>query len=268
MTHSSHSWAPWGQLPTRSIHGRLILRTLNVPTFATLTPWVTFDVERWYLRDWVTSFSVWMPDIVVGVGDRVAVAGNAYHTEVGDFSGQSGEVELCTLVPDGELSPADWDTRLGATIVATGPPPGPPTTLPRVEGTKIFGEQTEPCPPTVLSNDVDDERRLRAGAACFLAEVGAGRSVTWDVLVPTIEGDPVPTRYNFDGESVTITSDYTYDMFSNGGVFEQRCIGVVPTAWLPEGSECTKRAGTGSAPTACRDIDRAASWSSSLDDRC
>ena len=64
-------------------------------------------------------------------------------------------------------------------------------------------------------------------------------------MARTVEGDPVPTRYEFDGTRVTITTDFTRDSFGNGGVEEQRCDGVRRTRFLPEGVECSLFGGDG-----------------------
>lgn len=110
---------------------------------------------------------------------------------------------------------------------------------------KVFGEQSEPCPATVLTNSIDDDKKIEDGANCFMDEFEAGRTVTWDVLVPTVEGDPIPTRYEFDGESVTITTDASHDRFGRGGVQERRCDGVRRTARLPDGIDCDSSSGDG-----------------------
>lgn len=106
------------------------------------------------------------------------------------------------------------------------------------EGSLVFGDQEGPCTATILRNEIEDERDVDEGAACFLGEVDAERAVVWDVLAPTVEGDPILIRYDFDGETVTITTDSTRDEFGNGRVTAQRCEGVQPTRWLPEGVEC------------------------------
>lgn len=213
------------------------------PEVATPTSWVTFTVERWYLNDWGTTFAVWLPDIAVVVGQRLAVGGNAYHTEVNGFSGQSGEVDFCSPMPDNEASLSAWDQQLGASM-----PPAPvasSTTTVALPATKVFGEHVGACAPTTLDNGPDDQQLLGAGAACFLAEHEAGRPVVWDVLIPTDEGDPIVNRFDYDGTEVTITTDYTFDNFGSGGVIEERCAGVVSTTWLPDGADCTTSTGAG-----------------------
>ncbi len=227
----------------------------NRPEAAVPTTWVTFDVDRWYFNDWGTTFSVWMPDFDVVVGQRLAVGGNAYHTEVGDFSGQSGEVEFCSPVTDDEMTPAEWDARFGEPF-APAPASASTTTAP-APATKVFGDQSSPCAPTVLSNGPDDPEMAETGATCLLSEIEAGRPVVWDVLMPTVEGDPIVTRYEFDGATVTITADYSFDTFGSGGVIEQRCAAIRPSrssrtagayGWLPEGVSCTTSSGEGFQP--------------------
>ena len=212
------------------------------PAVPTATRWVTFEVERWYLNDWGRTFSVWMPDITVTPDQRIAVGGNAFFTQVGDFAGQSGEVEFCAALGEGEASPDDWSAALGEPFA---PSSTVPSTTVVLEPTKVFGERSGPCGPTVLTNGNDDQRVLDVGIACFLEEVDAGRPLVWDLLVPTVEGDPIVTRYDFDGTSVVITTDNSFDNFGSGGVFEERCAGVLPTNWLPDGIDCTARTGIG-----------------------
>lgn len=109
----------------------------------------------------------------------------------------------------------------------------------------VFGESIAPCAPTVLSNDVDDQTKARDGSSCLLAAVETGEPVTWDVLRVTVEGDPMPIRYAYDGEFVVITDDSTRDEFGAGVVSVRRCAGVAPTDWLPEGRDCVGTNGPG-----------------------
>lgn len=113
------------------------------------------------------------------------------------------------------------------------------------DGSKVFGDQSEPCPATVLTNGSDDDQKIDDGADCLMTEFEAGRPVVWDVLVPTVEGDPIPTRYAFDGDSVTITTDFSRDTFGGGGVDQQRCDGLRRTSRLPEGVDCSTSSGDG-----------------------
>ncbi len=212
------------------------------------TDWVTFEVDGWYTRDWGTTFTVWMPTIKVERGDRLAVAGDAYHTEVAGFSGQSGEVEFCTALSGDGATPGSWDRFFGGAV----PPSAVVTSIeaapPSREGSKVFGEHTEQCAATVLTNDVDDDAVLAAGVACFVEAFEAGQPAIWDVVVATVEGDPVPSRYDYDGETVTITTDYSFDNFGSGGVIELRCTGIRPTGGVPEGADCTSSDGDGFRP--------------------
>lgn len=207
------------------------------------TQWVTFAVERWHTADWGATFSVWAPGYDMKVGQRLAVGGNAYFTEVRDFSGQSGEVEICSTLLKSEASPAGWSEFFGR-----GTPPAPevdedePSVL---VASKVFGETTGPCGVTVLNNGPDDEVEVAEGAACFVDEFEARRPLVWDVVVATVEGDPIPSRYRFDGETVIITTDYSFDNFGSGGVVELRCSSVRLSNWLPEGIDCSSHDGEG-----------------------
>jgi len=83
------------------------------------TRWVTFDVDSWYTVDWGTQFSVWMPVHRAVVGDRLAVGGDARFVSITGFSGQSGEVEFCTLAAEPLAeSLAAWDAFFGPLIEA------------------------------------------------------------------------------------------------------------------------------------------------------
>lgn len=213
------------------------------PEIPTTMSWVMFGVEQWYRRDWGLIFSVWMPTTDVSVGQRVAVGGDAYHTYADGFSGQSGEVEFCIVLGAAESPPAGWEEFLGAPIV---PSPETLPTSPPLPATKAFGEYRDVCAPTVLDNDVvDDDAQLAPGASCFLGEYEAGRPTVWDVLYPTVEGDPIVTRYDFDGTIVKITTDHTFDNFGSNGVIEQRCASVTASDWLPVGIDCTEGLGEG-----------------------
>ncbi|NNE11512.1 MAG: DUF4362 domain-containing protein [Ilumatobacter sp.] len=107
-------------------------------------------------------------------------------------------------------------------------------------GSLVFGAGADTCEPTVLTNDVDDERLAAEGSACFVAEVEAGRAVIWDVIIPTVEGDPIVRRYDFDGETTVITTDSSRDEFggADSGVGAQRCADVRLDDRLPEGVDC------------------------------
>ncbi len=211
------------------------------PEVPSATPWVTFEVELWYLNDWGRTFSVWMPG-GAGTGQRLAVGGNAYFTQVADFAGQSGEVEFCASIADGEVSLSDWDAALGDPVAPTSTAM---TTTLVLEPTKVFGEHEGLCAPTVLTNGNDDESVLAEGISCFIDELRAGRPLVWDVLIPTVEGDPIVTRYEYDGAAVVITTDNSFDNFGSGGVLEERCVDVVANNWLPDGIDCTTSTGVG-----------------------
>ncbi len=109
----------------------------------------------------------------------------------------------------------------------------------------VFGESTEPCAPIVLTNDTDDETKVRDGSDCLLAAVESGEAVIWDVLAVTVEGDPIPVRYASDGDVVVITDDSTRDEFGNGTVEVRRCATIERGSWLPEGRDCVGTDGPG-----------------------
>jgi len=96
------------------------------PESPALAPWVTFGVDGWYTNDWGRTFSVWMPQHNVEIGQRLAVGGDARHVSIEGFSGQSGEVEFCSLADvNGALDP--WDDFFGPSVAAgAGVPEGEP----------------------------------------------------------------------------------------------------------------------------------------------
>lgn len=112
-------------------------------------------------------------------------------------------------------------------------------------GDLVFGAADTACDSIVLTNDPEDEAAVADGSACFLAEVDADRPTVWDVRSVTVEGDPTPVRYDFDGDRVTITTDDRRDEFGSGGVHVQVCDGVEATAWLPAGTDCVGSRGSG-----------------------
>jgi hypothetical protein len=124
-------------------------------------------------------------------------------------------------------------------------PASPTNGAPPVARTKQFGVESAPCLATVLTNADDDQQRLAEGVGCFLDAVADGLAVVWDVQIATPEGAPVLYRYLFDAEVLIITSDYSFDPFSSGGVFAERCTEVVATAWLPRGANCTEAVADG-----------------------
>lgn len=128
--------------------------------------------------------------------------------------------------------------RLGLLVVlvaaacSAGEDPGTATS-------PIFGAAPGPCGVTVLTNDDEDRATLRESVACAIAEVDARRTFTWDLLVPTVEGDPILYRYSSDGELVTIIADTTRDSFGSGSVLVQVCETIDDTGFVPLGVDCT-----------------------------
>ena len=102
--------------------------------------------------------------------------------------------------------------------------------------TALFGSDDDQCPSITLANELTDEAALAAGVDCLFAEFDAGRAVIWDVMTPTVEGDPIYHRFHYDGETVLVVRDDRADTFGSGGVSAQRCDEVTRTNWVPEGS--------------------------------
>lgn len=111
------------------------------------------------------------------------------------------------------------------------------------DGGLVFGEFDSACP---ASQRLNQEEQF-AAVNCFLGEVDAGRAVVWDVLRTTVEGDPVPIRYEYDGTRVTIVEDTTRDQWGEGRVAARTCVGVRvgPIDGLPVGVDCEKTGSTG-----------------------
>lgn len=107
----------------------------------------------------------------------------------------------------------------------------------------VFGEPGVGCGVTVLTNDISDEGRLRAGVECLLGQVDADESVVWDLLVPTVEGDPILYRFDSDGTQITITEDTTRDEFGAGGAVVRVCDSIAGSGFVPQGRGCTESGG-------------------------
>jgi hypothetical protein len=95
-------------------------------------PWVTFEVSRWFTRDFGTTFSMWAPGFSGSVGETWLVAGSLHHTE----GRQSGEIFPCLTVPAGAEAEADLVNRYGEPVTAgSGEPenPGDPSLIEQIE---------------------------------------------------------------------------------------------------------------------------------------
>ena len=102
-----------------------------------------------------------------------------------------------------------------------------------------FGSNDDRCASAALLNELEDEFLLIEAMDCFFAEVEAGRPVTVDIDVPTVEGDSIYNRYRFDGTSVLIVQDSRADSYGNGVLRARECAAVYRTAsGLPEGTDC------------------------------
>ena len=103
-----------------------------------------------------------------------------------------------------------------------------------------FGSNDDQCASARLLNEPEDESILDAAVDCFLAEYDAARPVTVDIDTPTVEGDSIYHRYQFDGEVVLIVEDARADEFGIGYKHSRTCTRVERTDWLPEGFDCTQ----------------------------
>lgn len=107
----------------------------------------------------------------------------------------------------------------------------------------VFGEVADGCGVTLLTNDIGDEERISAGVECLIDHVDNFEPVEWDLLVPTIEGDPILYRFEGDGSQVTIIEDTTRDAFGSGAVVVRRCEQIDDTGFIPAGSDCVDSRG-------------------------
>jgi hypothetical protein len=108
----------------------------------------------------------------------------------------------------------------------------------------VFGQVEGGCGVTVLTNDIGDDALLREGVDCLLEAVDARQPVVWDLLVPTVEGDPILYRFEGDGEQVMIITDDTRDEFGGSGVIADTCATVDDTGFVPIGVDCTPAGAT------------------------
>jgi len=101
-----------------------------------------------------------------------------------------------------------------------------------------FAEFDEVCSSPKLTNDEDDALILGVATTCFFSELDAGMPIILDVDLPTVEGDSMFFRYDFDGDTVLIVEDTRLDTFGRGTVIAQRCETVIATDHMPEGVGC------------------------------
>jgi len=101
-----------------------------------------------------------------------------------------------------------------------------------------FASNDDQCASAVLLNEVDDPQVLDKSLDCLFTEYDAGRPVTVDVDLPTVEGDSIYHRYHYDGESVLIVIDSRADEFGQGSVRATQCASIERTSRLPEGADC------------------------------
>ncbi|MGI9606470.1 MAG: DUF4362 domain-containing protein [Acidimicrobiales bacterium] len=106
------------------------------------------------------------------------------------------------------------------------------------ETERSFGANDNQCTSVRLKNEVEDEAVRAEALECFFGEYDAGTPVIVDLAIPTVEGDDLYHRYDYDGSSVLIVIDTRLDEFGSGGVSAQRCTAVEPGRFLPEGVEC------------------------------
>jgi hypothetical protein len=89
------------------------------------SPWVTFEVSRWYTRDYGTTFSMWAPGFTGEVGEVWLVAGSLYHSE----GQQSGEIFPCLTAPPSFETETELAERYGEPVTAgSGTPEKPADT--------------------------------------------------------------------------------------------------------------------------------------------
>ena len=130
-----------------------------------------------------------------------------------------------TMPPDDEPIPVEPDGGIGDTPLG---------------GVPFFGGNDTICPSLRLMNDPNDLGTAREASPCFLDAVDEGVPVVWDVVLPTIEGEPIYQRFHYTGDDVLIVRDFRADTFGSGGVRAERCASVAmgEADWLPVGVDC------------------------------
>ncbi len=105
-------------------------------------------------------------------------------------------------------------------------------------GAAVFAENDSQCASPTLTNDNGDDELLETAIECLFTELDAGNPVTVDMSIPTVEGDPIFHRYEFDGTDVLTIVDNRLDEFGEGVVIAERCTSLVRGQWLPQGTNC------------------------------
>lgn len=107
-------------------------------------------------------------------------------------------------------------------------------------GSIRFGGGESACPPTTAgAPHVNTAEDLALAADCFFSAVAASTAVTWDLARNSVEGDPIYTRYAFNGDEITIVVDARKDRWGPQRVTAQTCESVARgAAGLPEGVSC------------------------------
>jgi len=103
-----------------------------------------------------------------------------------------------------------------------------------------FGSNDDQCASANLRNEADDQQVLDVAIECLRAEYEAGRPVTLDVDIPTVEGDPIFWRYHITEEFILIVDDSRSDEYGQGTIRARTCETLEFVDRMPEGVDCER----------------------------
>ena len=101
-----------------------------------------------------------------------------------------------------------------------------------------FGANDVQCESAAIDINHDYQLLFAKGEQCFLTQLSNGVPVVWDVVVPTVEGDPIFTRHIFDGEIIWFLRDARADKYGSPSVTALDCHDLDLNTLAYEGSDC------------------------------
>ncbi len=101
-----------------------------------------------------------------------------------------------------------------------------------------FGANDVQCESAAIDINHDYQLLFAKGEQCFLTQLSNGVPVVWDVVVPTVEGDPIFTRHIFDGEIIWFLRDVRADKYGSPSVTALACHDLDLNTLAYEGSDC------------------------------
>jgi len=167
-------------------------------------PWVSFEVDGWYTKDFGTDFSMWAPGFAGRVGERWQIAGALYFVD----GEQSGEVFPCVSTAATTDDLAAWDARYGGSVAArNGTPeqPADPQLVANIDAHEQTWEQRRPNSYTaIISASSGSIRSDECGASGQIrVVVEAGR---------VVEAVDLQRRCRVDDPTQTPTVDDLFDL--------------------------------------------------------